>query len=434
MAKYNYNDKKPIKVDVDSLDQRKQDLLLNNKTFCILPWIHLHAFPTGEAYPCCNTEMKDLVGNTRQQSLKEIWNDDAMRDVRRRMIAGEQVSGCTRCYEQEDNGFFSMRLSSNKHFGHYIDRVDSTTEDGYLPEMKIAYWDVRFSNLCNFKCRSCGTIFSSNWYDDQAKLEPEATRAEWKVTHKRINFAGRTENDMWEQLEQQIDNLEQVYFAGGEPLIMEEHYRLLNALIERGRTDVRLIYNTNFSEMRYKKTNVLDLWPKFKSVSVGASLDAMGVHAEYIRKGTDWAQTEANRREMLEKCPNVDFYVSATLSIMNALHVPDFHREWVERGFIKPQDFNINILQDPPWYRIDIAKPEYKKLITEKYQRHIEWLTPIDSLQRATQGFTSAIEFLNADDKTAILPKFWRTAFALDKIRSENIFESIPEMELLRNE
>ena len=97
---------------------------------------------------------------------------------------------------------------------------------------------------------------------------------------------------------------------------MEEHYRLLNELIKRGRSDVRLIYNTNFSQLTYKKTNVLELWREFNSVSVGASLDAMGAHAEYIRKGTKWSQVEQNREQMLKICPNVDFYISPTLSIM----------------------------------------------------------------------------------------------------------------------
>jgi organic radical activating enzyme len=427
---YDYNDKKPIKIAVEDLTDQQRDLLLENKTFCMLPWIHLHAFPTGEAYPCCNTEMKDLVGNTNKQSLEEIWHGEAMQDVRRKMLAGEQVAGCTRCYEQEESGFFSMRLSSNKHFGHYIDRTDQ----GADPDMKIAYWDIRFSNLCNFKCRSCGTIFSSNWYDDQYKLTAEHEREEWKKTHKRINFAGRSEDDIWTQLEGQIDHLEQVYFAGGEPLIMEEHYRLLNALLDRGRTDVRLIYNTNFSEMRYKKSNVLDLWPHFKSVSVGASLDAMGPRAEYIRKGTDWRQVEDNRVEMLEKCPRVDFYVSATLSILNALHLPDFHQDWTERGFIKAQDFNVNILQDPPWYRIDMAKSGYKARIKSRYQQHLEWLQPQDHLQRATQGFVSAIKFMEEDDKTGLLGKFWRTTLALDKIRNEEAFAALPELKDLRDE
>jgi hypothetical protein len=106
---------------------------------------------------------------------------------------------------------------------------------------------------------------------------------------------------------------------------------------------------------------------QFDSVAVGASLDDSGPRAEYIRKGTDWAVVEQNRQDMLRICPEVDFYISPTLSIMNAWHLPDFHRDWVERGLIRAQDLNVNILQDPPHYRIDIATIEYKQRLATKY-------------------------------------------------------------------
>ncbi|NDB56966.1 twitch domain-containing radical SAM protein [bacterium] len=416
---YNYNGKEPINIAVDDLTDAQKHLIFENKSFCMYPWLHLHAFPTGEAYPCCNTEMPELVGNTRHNTLEEIWHGTKMQDVRNKMLAGEHVKGCSRCYEQEDNGFFSMRMSANKHFGHHISLTDNPT-----PPMKMIYWDIRFSNLCNLRCRSCGHIFSSNWYDDQIKLAGQ----DWAKNNTRINFAGRSEDDIWNQLEPQIDNLEQVYFAGGEPLIMEEHYRLLKELIKRGRHDVRLIYNTNFTQTVYKKTNVFELWREFKSVSVGASLDAMGKHAEYIRKNTVWADVERNREEMLKICPRVDFYISPTLSVMNALHLPIFHRDWVERGFLKPQDLNINILQDPPHYRIDILPFQYKVDIQELYLEHIDWLKPQDHLKRATTGFESAINFMMADDKSKLIPKFIEKTIKLDKIRNENIMEYIPEM------
>ena len=153
---------------------------------------------------------------------------------------------------------------------------------------------------------------------------------------------------MWEQLEPHLDYVEQIYFAGGEPLLMEEHYRILEELVRREKFDVRLIYNTNFTQTYLKNRSVFEYWRQFRSVAVGASLDASGDRAEYIRKGTDWAQVVENRREMLRVCPEVDFYISPTLSIMNAWHLPDFHREWVDLGFIRPQDLNVNILQDEP--------------------------------------------------------------------------------------
>jgi hypothetical protein len=210
--------------------------------------------------------------------------------------------------------------------------------------------------------------------------------------------------------------------------MIEEHYRILDELERRGRFDVRLIYNTNFTHTRLKDREVFDYWRKFKSVAVGASLDAMGPRAEYIRRGTDWAVVERNRRTMLEQCPDVDFYISPTLSILNAWHLPDFHRSWVEQGLIRAQDLNVNILQDPAYLRIDIAPDSYKNKLTERYQEHVNWLRPLDPLNRATVGFESAINFMLATDNTALLPKFWAKSNELDSIRNESVLAIIPEL------
>jgi hypothetical protein len=117
---------------------------------------------------------------------------------------------------------------------------------------------------------------------------------------------------------------------------------------------------------------------------------------------------------------------------MNAWHIPDFHRDWVERGLIKSQDLNVNILQDPPYYRIDIAPEEYKHRLRIKYQEHIEWLRDKDPLKRATHGFESAIKFMMATDNTRLIDQFWHKTHELDKIRKENIMDVIPELAALK--
>jgi hypothetical protein len=213
---------------------------------------------------------------------------------------------------------------------------------------------------------------------------------------------------------------------------MEEHYNILEELLKRGRTDVRLIYNTNFTHTDLKGRSVFEYWKQFNSVAVGASLDDMGPRAEYIRKGTDWAIVEHNRRTMLEICPDVDFYISPTLSIMNAWSLPDFHRAWVDQGLIKPQDLNVNVLQDPAHYRIDIATAKYKEKINIKYQDHLNWLRPLDPLNRATVGFESAVNFMMGTDNTHLLDTFWKKTHQLDKIRNENILNVIPELKELK--
>lgn len=420
MSHYKYNSSDLVK-DIE-LTEHEEFLLKESKVFCIYPWIHLHAYPTGEAYPCCHAEMGvGQIGNCREQSLKDIWYGDALSELRTNMLQEKSSPACARCYEQEEAGFFSGRRSANKHHGHHIKKINDTP-------FEMTYWDIRFSNLCNLSCRSCGHIFSSSWYQDQIKL----AGPDWKNKNKPLNYAGRTETDIWEQLLPHIDYVEQIYFAGGEPLLMEEHYNILKELVKREKFDVRLIYNTNFTHTQLKDQSVFDYWKLFKSVAVGASLDAMGNRAEYIRKGTDWYQIERNREQMLNICPNVDFYISPTLSIMNAMHLPDFHRSWVDRGFIRHQDLNVNILQDPKHYRIDIATQPFKDKVIAKYCEHINWLKPHDKLQRATVGFESAINFMKASDNTQYLDTFWLKTNQLDDIRKENCLKVLPELAELK--
>ena len=204
---------------------------------------------------------------------------------------------------------------------------------------------------------------------------------------------------------------------------------MMEKLIELGKTDVRVQYNTNFSEMRYKDKHVFKYWRNFKNVSVGASLDASGARAELMRKGTKWEQTVENRRRMMAEVPHVDFYVSATVSIMNILHVLDFHKEWVELGLIKPQDFNINVLQGPAWYRIDVLPTWFKEeVVYPAYEEHIAWLQPQDKLQRATNGYKSLLNMMKASDNSHDMEKFKKEIYTLDKLRGENFWNTFPEL------
>jgi radical SAM protein with 4Fe4S-binding SPASM domain len=430
--KYDYNERSPHFIKREELTDQQFNRLVKSDKFCMLPWVHMHAFPDGRAYPCCLGDYWHPVGDLRKHTMEEVWNQDAYKTMRKNMLEDKSCKECTKCYEQEANGFFSMRNDANRNYGHLINEVDQTASDGEHPEFKLRYWDVRFSNMCNFRCRSCGPIFSSNWYKDHVKLygvKPDVLKREMAV----IEYTTGNEEDMLKQMEPHIEHLEQVYFAGGEPMIMKEHYYLLERLIDLGKTDVRLVYNTNFSEMRYKDKHVFDYWKHFKTVNVGASLDGMGSQGELIRKGQDWAQTEENRIRMKEEVPHVDFYVSATVTSQNVLHVLDFHRDWVERGFINPQDFNVNICQSPEWYRIDIFPEQFKREVIEPaYRKHIEWLDPQDKLRRATTGFESAINFMMSNDGSKYWNRFEHEIKLLDDLRNEDFWATFPELEAAR--
>jgi hypothetical protein len=209
---------------------------------------------------------------------------------------------------------------------------------------------------------------------------------------------------------------------------MKEHYYLLEKLIEYGKTDVRIQYNTNFSELRFKDKHVFAYWKHFKNVSVGASLDASGARAELMRKGTDWQQTVENRKQMMKEVPHVDFYVSSTISSMNVLHVLDFHKEWTELGLIKAKDWNVNICQSPDWYRADIFPKSFKdQVITPAYEQHIAWLESQDNLKRATNGFKSMLSFINSNDDGKHWSRFIEETTKLDSVRNENFWETFNE-------
>ena len=422
---HDYMDNKPIYISQESLRSDQNDRLTNSKVFCILPWIHLHAFPNGQAYPCCLSESDYPLGNLHNNTMREVWNSSEYKQMRVNMMNEVECKECKKCYEREQHGFVSMRNDSNKNFGHHINLVDETAPDGQFDNFKIRYYDIRFTNLCNMSCRTCGSWFSSSWYQEENELFG-------KRNHPQFMYAGKDKDDMWNQMQEHIPYLEQIYFAGGEPLIMEEHYWILKELSNRKMFDVRLIYNTNFSRLNLKDDNVLDYWRLFKNVSVGASLDAMGPRAEYIRKGTKWDDIVRNRESMIDRCPDVDFYVSSTVSIYNVMHIMDFHRDWAERGLIKAQDWNINILQGPDRERIDVLPQVYKDQVRERILEHIEWLRPQDPLTRAIVGYESILNFMSADNKQHLLQEFFAVNDKHDTYRKESFEEVFLEYRDLR--
>jgi hypothetical protein len=180
--------------------------------------------------------------------------------------------------------------------------------------------------------------------------------------------------------------------------------------------------------MKFKGRDVFEMWKLFDCVSVGASLDGSYARGEYIRKGQDWQQTVDNRKRMLEVCPNVDFYVSSTISMMNVLHITDFHREWVDLGLLRPMDWNINILQHPFRYRVDVLPQHLKEQAKAKIEQHLEWLRPLDNLTRATSGYEGVINFMMQQDSTHQLPEFFRNNNLIDSVRNEDFFAVFPEL------
>jgi radical SAM protein with 4Fe4S-binding SPASM domain len=406
-----------------NFDKTQQDLLINSKVFCIFPWTHLMIDPTGNVKPCCSSQQ--IVGNVNKDSLKTIWNNSSVKKLRKNMLDDIPSPECAVCYNREKIKKESMRMSFNRQLAHRIYKVKKTQPTGELTDFSLNYLDSRFNNLCNLSCRSCGVLWSSSWHKVAVKLELVDKKT------KPLLIAGKNPDDVYNQIMEHIDSVDMIYFAGGEPLIIAQFYEILDYLEHNKQFDKKLIYNTNFTQTVYKKRSIFEIWKKFHHVSVGASLDAERSRAEYLRCGTHWNTVIENRKRMLEICPNVDFYVSVTPGLINALHIPDFHKSWVEQELIQAQDFAVQILYSPAYQSIGHAPEFLKQQIRAKYVKHLEWLRPRDALQRATVGFESAINFMTATDNTHLLPKFWNKTRKLDAIRNEDIFKAIPELKAL---
>lgn len=396
-----------------------RNYLAMSDKFCILPWVHLHTWPNNKVYPCCLTSDNFPVGDLSTQTLEEVWNGEGMKKLRKEMLSGIEPESCHRCFLQEKHSDHSNRTRMNEHFKHKFSVVDETNDDGSLERMNLVYWDFRFSNICNFKCRSCGPQLSSGWYEDSKKLLGKLPDD--------CNFPS-SKIDLWEQLQPQFEYVEEIYFAGGEPLLMEEHYLILEKLIELGKTDVRIRYNTNLSRLQYKKKNVLDYWNKFSNVEIWASLDSFKERAEYIRKGTNWQQIENNINLIKSNCPHVNFNISATLGVYNAYDIVNFVEYIISNGFVEKNKYMLNMIQTPEYLRIQTLPAHYKKDLTEIYQNFID-KTGCDHTK---QMFTSLISYMNSEDYTRYLPDLIQHIDQLDSIRNENFKEVFPEYERLQ--
>jgi len=392
---------------------------MRERVFCLLPWTHLHIFTDGSSLPCCMWDGPPM-GNARSSSLAELWNSPGLKALRLDMMGGRPAGGCRRCYEIERTGSLSLRQRKNLQLGRYRDRERLTAPDGTLPRLPVPFLDLRFSNVCNLRCRICEPSKSSAWAADARALGIP-------VAGKSVQKAYDDWDSLWRQLQPLLEEgLEEIVFEGGELLVMEEHYRTLDFLIARGLTDVRLTYHTNFSTLRFQGRDVIDLWSRFRNVHVVASLDGSGRRGEYMRKGLSWDTVVANREEMLRRCPAVIFSISATVSIFNALHLPDFHREWVEKGYVDRDSFALNMLLEPAIYRMQVLPPALKRQVLESYRRHRE--TFLDAGGSAALDFAAAARLLQAQDCSELLPGFVAMTRSLDRLRGEDCREVFPEL------
>jgi hypothetical protein len=402
----------------------KNQLLNESKVFCMFPWVHLNVTPKGDIYPCCSNNYTEPFGNAKNTTLKEAFNNERMKQLRLNMLSETPSKICEFCYKHEQAGPFSFRNYSKEQFASRFDEVVPNTQaDGTVEDFRMHYFDVRFSNICNFKCRTCGSEFSSQWGAEMNK--------HYDKTHPIVIHADDHKGNLLNEVLSQIEYIDLAYFAGGEPLITDEHYTILEEMIRVGRTDITLRYNTNASNIKYKNHDILDLWKHFKKIELSCSVDHYGERAEVLRKGTDWGKVESNLLTF-RNLDYVSFQINTVFSIFNYSTIGEFYNYLKSKDIVRSNDWyhSLYLAVHPEYYCAKSLPRELKNLAKIKAQEFIAGNG--DQYQSLTRLVGEAINFADESDvweqnKQAFLMH----SKSLDKIRNEDFLKVFPELRRL---
>lgn len=390
----------------------------------MLPWVHSYVEPSGKVLPCCNTDSSRPLGSVKNNSLKNIvMYSDKYKDLRRNMLNGVKSPNCEFCYKTQETSPWSFRSYANENFGHNFDQVIAdTNEDGSLKDFNMRYYDIRFSNICNFKCRTCGPGFSSSWASENTVFGGELANKKNIIKHA-DDHRGMLLNEVFEH----IPNIELAYFAGGEPLITEEHYLILEELIRQKRTDILLRYNTNLSNLKFKDYDLISLWKQFKKIEISASIDHYGEKAEYIRNGTDWGVVESNLN-LVRTFDFIDYQFNTVLSVFNYATLSDFYLYMKERGLYRQTDrISLTPCLDPKYFSSQSMPTEIKKVGTDKLQDLIKILEK--EQYYSVQSIINAINFTNNTNTWEENKRdFHFIVNQRDGLRNEDFKKTFPEL------
>lgn len=294
-------------------------------TLCMAPWVHTYLSPQTERRMCCASrepaqnfqQYIDTAAGTGQYipiTLEQHWNSDHMRSVRRRMMAGETLPECDVCNNKLLNTSVYRDYFSHL-FAHKLDEVYATTTPDGRTTMEPVSWDYRFSNLCNFKCRTCGDMLSSAWETEEkthAMVNWADPKNNWMRKDIREHITGFQDSQIESEFAEAVEQhrVEEIYWVGGEPLMYEQHWRYMPRIIELGDgPNVYARYNTNLSRVHFRGINLYsDILSRIRDWQICASLDGTGVIGEYIRTGLDYVSflknfeagvaIQRNRRQM----------------------------------------------------------------------------------------------------------------------------------------
>lgn len=463
---------------------------LPSKTFCILPWIHLSTRPDGQMRVCCTANassvgatndkigggnvgvLKDDQGKPNNLNVADLitsWNSNYMKTVRKQMLNGDEPPSCSKCYKEERAGHNSKRQWETAYWQQRVDLNDllqNTTIDGEVPP-KLSYIDLRFGTKCQLACVMCSPHDSSSWIKEwQAiypTLENDNVKEIWHWRNKgSINGSSynwhKKNPTFWKQFYEQIPHMKQIYFAGGEPLIIDEHYEILEEIIRQDKAkNIELRYNSNGVEWR---DGLFDLWKHFKIVRFHYSVDNIYEKNEYIRYPSKWSRTEEVFKILDEQTPdNVVVTVACSISALNVYYIPDFMKWKLTRKFKKINmwpaaagGLNFHFVYWPAFLNVKILPSWFKDKCEEKYEDFIKWWSehwhegiPENLKKEITkemwenndygiQRLRGIISFMKSEDWSNRLPETKDYLEKLDKHRNTSFYETFIEMKDIFNE
>ena len=441
-------------------------------TFCVLPWIHVATRPNGDARLCCGSNASQATkgildaglvkkengqpANFGTDTLTSAINNEYMRDVRSTMMQKKIPASCAKCFEEEANGIVSKRVWEAYYWeqeGLDFDQVISSTRaDGSIPPV-IKYLDLRLGHTCNLKCVMCTPHDSSRWTQDYDKLIGKTKspiilqQIDWD--EKKFNNTWYERPELWEEVFDQIPNIQQLYFAGGEPLMIKEHRRFLEEIVKRGYAkNITVRYNSNGVLVDDK---MIELWSNFKEVRFAFSIDAILERNHYIRYPVDWTEITTALHRLDNTPDNIKIGIACAVQVFNIKHIIDFAKWKVQQGFRKINKFtmaghevgggllNMHMLYIPTFLSARILPKEDKDQLVKDFAEFKQWLwdnyTQSDSFWKENPNgwnrWESILKFVLAEDHSHLLPDFKEYVNNLDDIRSTNAKEIFPELEHL---
>lgn len=426
------------------IDKNNKEYRLNNsKVFCMAPWVSINNNPNGDIQPCCIAR-DATFGNLYKDAIEDIWNNDKYKDFRKRMLNDEKSPECQRCYKEEEWGNTSnyRKYWNELYSSKYNQLIEETRDDGSLNIMNLYRWDFRFSNMCNLSCVGCGPSLSSSWVDLQKKMW---TNDQFKI------YTSRDKRDQFiETIKSQATNVDNIYFAGGEPLIHSEHYEIINELERLNKLDkVDFMYSTNLTNLYFKNQYIVDYWRKMKRCKVLVSIDEVDHNRLYYLRYPSKSDEIFNNIKTISKTLNTvkkSWSITPTWSVLNTHRMKDIIDYFYNNNLLPESfsdsasweiDMNNIILMYPSHMSITNATPEWKKHLHTKLNEFEEWyndvLIPLKNPN--VKFFSSKIlkgnieKFRNAlneeGDGSRNFLQWWER---LDAVRKTNFRETFPEL------